>query len=387
MTKKRLTTFTFLLFFIASYAQIGDNDLRDYFNSIVFLRDSITRVEKINNKQFELHLKDPKTGITFPLKYQISGSGFLVNKGLDDYLVTAQHVATKLTEETSLIFRNKSGSRKEIKIKDIKSDNAEWKFHPKADIAVLNINLFDKDSTFINNLEIGDLDYWDISRLQIAPDRFEELIVVGFPLGLGVSPQTISPITKKVKASSDLIVINRFDNGKPSFFYLLDDPSVSGFSGGPVIKINEPLFSKDKKSYLKGSMKILGLVHGTINDPVDKAGRFAAIVPSFQIKEAIDLASSFSGNYSFKYPDGTLWSERNYKNGVPWTVFSNYKPNGQSQEKGTLKNGTGTLYIYYEKGKLYLVETYKNGERISSSPVMTDKELREFGGFKPVNEN
>ena len=387
MEKKTILILIAFFFFTQGHAQIGDNDLRDYFNSIIFLRDSITRVDKYNNKQYELHLKDPKTGITFPLRYPISGSGFLVNKHKDNYLVTAQHVATKLTEEASLIFRNRSGLRKEIKIKDIKSDNAKWKFHPKADIAVLHINLFDRDSTFLKSLEIGVLDYWDISRIRVAPDRFEDLIVVGFPLGLGESPKSISPISKKVKAASDLIVLNRFDNGKPSFFYLLDDPSVSGFSGGPIIKINDPLISKDKKSYLRGSMKILGIVHGTISDPIDKAGRFAAIVPSFQVSEAIDLASSFNGTHTFRYPDDSIWSKRNYKNGVPWTVFSNFKPNGESQEKGTLKNGTGTLFIYDAKGKLLQVETYKNGERTSLAPAMTDKELREFGGFKPVDEN
>lgn len=359
------------------FAQMEDHQLRNIFNSVVFLTDSITSTHVYRGKKYEVHLKDLTSDNTFPLKNPISGTGFIINKNFDNYLVTAQHVAIGLKSSPYMVYKGKKG-KKSIKIEDLKLKNSNWYFHPNADIAILHLKSSRINNNFWKNSEIKVLDYWDISSIKTAPNRFDELLVIGYPLGLGVNFNTVTPISKKTKVSSDLIPLNRFDNNKPSLFYILDAPSVSGFSGGPVIKMTAPLVSDDRKSYLPGKTTIFGLVHGTLNDPKDKAGRFAAIVPSFLIKDLIDSMPSFNGIHIYKYSNGNYWSKVKFKNGIPWTVFSNFAPDGKPQNEGNLKNGTGKLNIYDENGKLIYVEQYKNGIQLFQAPVMTTAERDNF---------
>ncbi|MCK4560318.1 MAG: hypothetical protein KAV45_11075 [Calditrichia bacterium] len=105
--------------------------------------------------------------------------------------------------------------------------------------------------------------------------------------------------------------------------------------------------------------QIVGLIHGTISD---KIGGFTAVVPSYFIKEIIEMAPGYSGTLSIDYESGNVWSERIYRNGVPWTVLSNFNEDGKPQEKGSLKDGNGTLYIYDEKGKLIEIITFDDGK-------------------------
>lgn len=70
----------------------------------------------------------------------------------------------------------------------------------------------------------------------------------------------------------------------------------------------------------------------------------------------------YHGKYSYYYENGQLWVERIYKNGLLLEVNGNYTSTGEEQDKGTLKNGTGTVKFYSEEGKLYLIHTYKEGK-------------------------
>lgn len=80
------------------------------------------------------------------------------------------------------------------------------------------------------------------------------------------------------------------------------------------------------------------------------------------------------GKTSFYYENGQLKKEVMFKNGIPWETLSHYDANGNPIEKGTLKNGNGTYYIYDDKGKLENIELYKNGKlkKKNYSPKSTD---------------
>ncbi|HSR12816.1 MAG TPA: hypothetical protein VLS90_15340, partial [Thermodesulfobacteriota bacterium] len=71
---------------------------------------------------------------------------------------------------------------------------------------------------------------------------------------------------------------------KPSTFFILDKPSVGGFSGAPVFVLPGPYFSEDKVVTGK-EIGCVGLVHGTLFDST--GGKFAAVVPSAFIAETI----------------------------------------------------------------------------------------------------
>lgn len=68
------------------------------------------------------------------------------------------------------------------------------------------------------------------------------------------------------------------------------------------------------------------------------------------------------GRINFYYENGQLKKEVVYKNGIPWETLSYLDVSGNPIEKGTLKDGSGTYYIYDNKGKLERVELYKNGK-------------------------
>ena len=339
------------------HGQSKFSEIEKFLNNVVYLSDTKTTMEKINGKEYEIWLKDPLTNNFGPKSYQITGTGFLVYTAVDYYLVTAEHVAKSMTLDSKIVFSSGNSQPIIIKLGDIvfEKKQLQWTVHPNADVAVTRL-----DASFLEKNSLCcflSFDY--LNPVMEAPFRERNVTAYGYPLSLGIGAK-ISPITKTSKPSSGLIDLPRFDNSKHSTFYLLDDPSVSGFSGGPVFELPQAIGTGDKSMWVN-VYRIVGLVHGSISD---KGGGFAAIVPSIYIKETIEDAPGLSATLTFQYEDGKIWSERLYKNGSPWTVISNYDSLGNLQEKGTLKDGTGTLNIYNEKSKLIEIRYYKNGRLI-----------------------
>lgn len=194
------------------------------------------------------------------------------------------------------------------------------------------------------------MDYgWFYDSL-IAPPRYTEVISFGFPLRLGIQKH-FSPISTSSRVASGLIDLLRFDNKGISTFFLLDAPSIPGLSGGPVFSVPSYLDPRD-------SLKLIGLVHGVISD--NTGGKFAAIVPSYYILKTIVKSPRFSGIKKIYHKNGKLWSERKYEDGYLVEILSNYNSKGKQQDKGTLKNGTGTVKIYDENDQLILIDYWEN---------------------------
>jgi len=72
----------------------------------------------------------------------------------------------------------------------------------------------------------------------------------------------------------------------------------------------------------------------------------------------------YEGPMTFYHQNGKFWGERIYKNGISFTVLSNYNKDGDPVEKGTLYKGNGTLYIYNYDGSLLRIEEYRDSMRI-----------------------
>jgi hypothetical protein len=355
--KKYISLITVFLFQISSLtlnAQSVEKDIQLFYKSVAFVYTEKNSTEIVNNKELEIWYKDAKTNQSFPKKTAISGTSFFVSKDLDLYLVTAEHVAKSADQNTTLWISNSEGKTRKILLKDITVDNQiNWTSHPISDVSVVRLDASKIDST----LSIVPIPFQLIVDTLEAPMRIMEVTVYGFPLRLGVNNR-ISPITKTLKPASGIIDITRSDNNKLAPFFLLDDPSVSGFSGGPVFELPQS-FPDDKKFIVFIRVhRLVGLVHGTISKDF---GGFTAIVPGNQIKETLELAPGHTGIVKILYDNDKLWTEREYKNGTPWNVMSNYDINGNLQDKGTLINGTGTLKIYDEKSKLIETLHYKNG--------------------------
>ena len=123
----------------------------------------------------------------------------------------------------------------------------------------------------------------DHINLANAPaSRDDELTIIGFPKGLGISGK-FSPLTFRSYASSSILTLNRFDTRTPSDFFCLENPSVGGYSGGPVFDLGYQIMGALTTTKEKTIMH--GIVHGTMTD--DTGGKIALITPMYYLNDII----------------------------------------------------------------------------------------------------
>ena len=82
-----------------------------------------------------------------------------------------------------------------------------------------------------------------------APQRERWLVVMGFPLALGTKGR-FSPITIETKAASGLVRVKLDYMNTEATFFVLDKPSIGGYSGAPVFLMPWPVASGAALSYL-----------------------------------------------------------------------------------------------------------------------------------------
>jgi len=351
---KSKLVFLFLLYSSEVFCQVKYSEIEKFLNIVGFIYEQRIVTERVENKTLEIWYRDAEKNSFNPKLQTKTGTCFFIGTGLDFYLVTASHVAQNSSLNTRVIISSRDEKAIKLNLKDMvaEKDTLNWTTHPHADVAVIHL-----DEKFVRKNMGRNFFFVDMLNIKLeAPIREREVTVYGFPLSLGVS-KNISAITKTSKPSSGLIELPRFDNKEMSTFFLLDDPSVSGFSGGPVLELPQQIGTADKAIWVR-AYRVMGLVHGSISD---KSGGFAAIVPSRFIKQTIEYAPGLTDTLVITYEDKTVWSKIFYKNGIPWTVFFNLTKNGESQEMGSLKEGNGTLYNYDENGKLLDIREYVNG--------------------------
>lgn len=120
-----------------------------------------------------------------------------------------------------------------------------------------------------------------------APERQKTITILGFPLSLGTN-RFFSPISRDTQPASGLLELLRFDNKIESIFFITQDSSIGGFSGGPVFDRRLPYTDSGQMTIVSGSPKLVGLVHGTMSD--NTGGKLGAIVPGYLILETINKA-------------------------------------------------------------------------------------------------
>lgn len=212
------------------------------------------------------------------------GTGFFVSSA-QHYLVTASHVASLLKPESNVTFRAAGDVPIVLTLRDLApgTTNLPWHVSADADVAILPLKLNDKTLPLMQGrfLKIESL-----SAEEIAPPRERTVIVMGFPLELGTTGR-FSPITSDAKPASGLLRIPRFDTKKDATFFVIDKPSIGGFSGAPVYLSPGPFSSGGALVFQKASApaRVVGLVHGTISD--NTGGKLAAIVPAKFIRDTI----------------------------------------------------------------------------------------------------
>lgn len=209
------------------------------------------------------------------------GSGFLVAKNDEVYLVTAAHVARDVGSDWAMVVQGSDGKAATARMRQ-----SAWEFSQRHDVAVLHLSLKDEQKAF---LLARSLPAKFLTARPLPPSREVTLTVMGYPLGLGTEG-FVSPLSIETKAASGFITFQRFDTKQPATFILLQDPGVGGLSGGPVFDTGLSHFVPGRQISAREGVSVVGLMHGEVSD---KGGvKLAAVVPASEIALLLDIPES-----------------------------------------------------------------------------------------------
>jgi len=204
-----------------------------------------------------------------------TGTGFFIKNNNSLYLATASHVAKALNKNFTIITSDTAG--KTFSINYINS--AGWKVSKFADVAVSEI----KDSLIRSLFYSSAIPISFLPQKLTWPDAELPLVIIGFPLGLGVH-ENFSPLRRETNAASHFVDLPRADNKEIATFVVLQDPSIKGYSGAPIFIIRTYKFGDVLFKGANAEM-CLGLVHGTISD--NTGGKLGLAVPENYIYNLI----------------------------------------------------------------------------------------------------
>jgi antitoxin component YwqK of YwqJK toxin-antitoxin module len=98
-----------------------------------------------------------------------------------------------------------------------------------------------------------------------------------------------------------------------------------------------------------------------------KSNRSDSINTGFYKNGHIEVVNNYkdgklNGLTKYYHENGKLWTEMVYDNDRIVTVNMNLDSSGNLMDKGSLKEGNGTVLVYSENGTLIAIEFYKKGK-------------------------
>lgn len=140
-------------------------------------------------------------------------------------------------------------------------------------------------------------------------------------------------------------------------------------NGQLQIKYNDTIINGEKYQYFReffetGQQKSTGFyLNGEI-----QFGTWT----SFYVNEKTESVAYYvngqlNGIYKYFHDNGQIWTERVYKDGKLIEVIANYNKKGKKNNPGTVKDGTGILYIYDPDGNLTKTIDYIDGQEKKGS--------------------
>jgi hypothetical protein len=266
--------------------------------TVIFLRHQSQEFEDKGIKKLEVWYRDPATNKYEPKFSTKSGTGFLVKHNGRDYLVTAKHVADFLDPNSEVIINLASGKISTVKFGRLMQSpsirGSKWFRHQVADMAVHPIGYTDKPK----HISFPSL---NIPGEDPEIPLLSTVWVMGFPLGLGTS-EPLSPIAKKAQIASKIIYLDSPDIDPNLKFIMLDEALAQGYSGAPVIWIEDVLSSaKVGQQHLKAGERIHLIGIASMTFPDKTGGKISAIVPISYLME-IFHSSDFNA-YEKQLPD------------------------------------------------------------------------------------
>jgi len=210
---------------------------------------------------------------------EITGTGSFVAKGNDIYIVTASHVAKDMDDSAYIIIQGENNLPVKIELKKL-ANPIIWTNHKEADLSILKLN--PEQGITQKYLQMRFIPFAMIDTNKVAISRNTQLTILGFPLGLGTAGY-FSPLTYRTYPSSSFLTLNRADTKTPQTFIILENPSIGGYSGGPVYDLS--IIESGVMRMTGNGTKLHGFIHGTISD--ETGGKLSAITPAFYLTDLI----------------------------------------------------------------------------------------------------
>jgi len=220
-------------------------------------------------------------------KYKF-GTGFFLLGDKGAYLITVAHVARSLTLKATATIRSEGDKPFTFLITDLTPLKLlpPWQYSDKADLAVLRIDIPDTNEALKKNLKKHFLPISVLMKELIAPSRDITLTIIGFPLALGTKDY-FSPISKETKSASGLVEIKDKDEKKVFISFVMQDPSVGGFSGAPIFDTGLPYSTVSTGLVVRNRMlQLVGIARATLSD--DTGGKLGVAIPSYFLSEMLE---------------------------------------------------------------------------------------------------
>lgn len=244
---------------------------------VVYLQKEFPVFDMKSGERVEVWYKNPATNQLERKIGRISGTGFIVSHNGMTYVVTAKHVANALDNSSTILLNASKDSSISITLAWLHQQpvipNARWFNHPTADIALHPV------CYPAGKLDLLSLGTSSIPRAEKRVNLLTDVIILGFPLGLGVHA-TSSPIAKKVQVGSDITTVDLPDVSPKLKFYLLDQAVAQGYSGSPVFCSEEipSGVSIGGKSVSAGEqLTLIGVLSFGLSDAT--GGKISCVVP------------------------------------------------------------------------------------------------------------
>ncbi|WP_462250676.1 serine protease family protein [Ferruginibacter sp.] len=207
------------------------------------------------------------------------GTASVISDSNKYYLLTASHVSDSIKGNCIIIFRVANDKPIAIPLsKFVGKNKSAWVKHIEADLSFIEIYPYDTGSD--NRLREWSFPINQISDKREAISRDFDVVSIGFPL-IDMIGTHFSPLTFNSYFSSGLLTLKRADTKTLSTFQVLENPSVQGYSGGPVFVG----VKKDGVVVGPKQTQLAGIVHGTFSD--NTGGKIAMITPSYYVLDLI----------------------------------------------------------------------------------------------------
>jgi len=200
------------------------------------------------------------------------GTAIFIERENRPYLLTASHVANGINPQSVVVLSDDKGNPQSVSLSIILGGST-FVHHTTADIAKAEIQVNVSNKPLLQNRSFP---YTQIETNPVNLSKDLQLTSVGFPLGLGALGSKFSPLTFRTFVSSPKITFPRFDNKVLCDFIILEQPSIGGYSGGPLFELGYII--SGAMTSTTGPTKLHGIVHGTITDST--GGKLAAITPT-----------------------------------------------------------------------------------------------------------